>query len=224
MNNLVTKNFNGSNIEFKVENGVVYANANKMAEAFENGAKKLENWKASENTKRYIDALYNSLKSSEFNLIQSKEGKNGGTWIHEKLVLNFARYLDVNFELWCDEQISTLLREGTVSVNKTLSPAQFLLQQAQLMVEMDERVNAVEKSVAKVEHNIRRTVTSNHLTVIAYANIKGIKYHEYNSSSVGKKATRICKEEGLQIGKVVDSKYGLINTYPEDVLDRIFFS
>lgn len=58
--------------------------------------------------------------------------------------------------------------------------------------------------------------------IIAYANMKGIKAKSYNSSVMGRKATKICKERDLTIGKVVDSKYGLINTYPEEVLDEIF--
>lgn len=79
-------------------------------------SKQLENWKASPNTKRYIKALKNnSLKSSEF--IKSEEGRNGGTWIQEKLILSLARYISIEFEIWCDEQIATLIREGTVSID-----------------------------------------------------------------------------------------------------------
>lgn len=107
---------------------------------------------------------------------------------------------------------------------KVLSPVQQLLAQAQILVEMDSRVGAVEQGVRRLEHNCRRTITSNQLTVIAYANMKGIKPNEYNSSVVGRKATKLCKERNILIGKVVDSRYGLINTYPEEILDEIFLS
>ena len=106
---------------------------------------------------------------------------------------------------------------------KVLSPVQQLLAQAQMLVEMDSRVGAVEQGVRRLEHNCRRTITSNQLTVIAYANMKGIRPDEYNSSVVGRKATKLCKERNILVGKVVDSRYGLINTYPEEVLDEIFF-
>lgn len=228
MNNLIVKEYLGNSIQFKIVDGHVYANANKMAEAF-GGRVKLDNWKRSENTKRYIEALEKALRENhDTELIIVKQGGKAdeqGTWIHEKLILNFARYLNVEFELWCDEQIATLLREGKVEVKqKQLSPAEFLLQQAQLMVDMEKRVTVVEKDVNRLEHNIRRTQTQDHFTIIAYANMKGIKAKSYNSSSMGKKATRICKARNLVIGKVVDSKYGLINTYPEEVLDEIFVS
>ena len=106
---------------------------------------------------------------------------------------------------------------------KVLSPVQQLLAQAQILVEMDSRVEAVEQGVRRLEHNCRRTITSNQLTVIAYANMKGIRPDEYNSSVVGRKATKLCKERNVLVGKVVDSRYGLINTYPEEILDEIFF-
>lgn len=228
MNNLIVKEYLGNSIQFKMVDGHVYANANKMAEAF-GGSDKLKNWKNSSNTQRYIQVLEKSLgKIYPTELIIVKQGGRAneqGTWIHEKLILNFARYLNVEFELWCDEQIATLLREGKVEVKqKQLSPAEFLLQQAQLMVDMEKRVTVVEKDINRLEHNIRRTQTQDHFTIIAYANMKGIKAKSYNSSSMGKKATRICKARNLVIGKVVDSKYGLINTYPEEVLDEIFVS
>lgn len=107
---------------------------------------------------------------------------------------------------------------------KVLSPVQQLLAQAQILVEMDSRVEAVEQGVRRLEHNCRRTITSNQLTVIAYANMKGIRPDEYNSSVVGRKATKLCKERNVLVGKVVDSRYGLINTYPEEILDEIFLS
>ena len=107
---------------------------------------------------------------------------------------------------------------------KVLSPVQQLLAQAQMLVEMDSRVGAVEQGVRRLEHNCRRTITSHQLTVIAYANMKGIRPEDYNSSVVGRKATKLCKERNILIGKVVDSRYGLINTYPEEILDEIFLS
>ena len=118
MNELVVREYLGNKIEFKMIDEHVYANANQMANGF-GGSQKLKDWKRSENTKRYIEALEAKGKFST-PLIDTKIGGiNGGeTWIHEKLVLNFARYLNVEFELWCDEQIATLSREGIVTIDK----------------------------------------------------------------------------------------------------------
>ena len=122
-----------------------------------------------------------------------------------------------------DAVVRFKLIEKVSHPTKVLSPVQQLLAQAQILVEMDSRVGAVEQGVRRLEHNCRRTITSNQLTVIAYANMKGIRPDEYNSSVVGRKATKLCKERNVLVGKVVDSRYGLINTYPEEILDEIFF-
>lgn len=122
-----------------------------------------------------------------------------------------------------DAVVRFKLIEKVSQLAKVLSPVQQLLAQAQILVEMDSRVEAVEQGVRRLEHNCRRTITSNQLTVIAYANMKGIRPDEYNSSVVGRKATKLCKERNVLVGKVVDSRYGLINTYPEEILDEIFF-
>ncbi|WAW15421.1 antA/AntB antirepressor family protein [Peptostreptococcus equinus] len=107
---------------------------------------------------------------------------------------------------------------------KPMSVPEQLLAQAKLMVEMDERITSTEDSVKRLEHNIRRNVTNDHVTVIAYTNLNNINPKSYNSSVVGRKASKMCRDENLLIGKVVDSKYGYINTYPSNVLDRVFKS
>lgn len=105
---------------------------------------------------------------------------------------------------------------------RPLTPAEQLLAQAQLMVNMENRLNTIEKNTARLENHLRRTITNEYFTVIGYANFRGINANTYNSSVIGRKASKICKDCGLAIGKVIDSKYGTINTYPLDVLDEIF--
>lgn len=44
---------------------------------------------------------------------KSKSGpaaSGGGTWLHPKLAVAFARWLDSDFAVWCDAQIDTLVR------------------------------------------------------------------------------------------------------------------
>jgi phage regulatory protein, rha family len=122
-----------------------------------------------------------------------------------------------------------LIEKVTAPGNSVSVPHQ-LLAQAQYLVDVESRLSTVEgnmaglqKGISRLEHNERRTITSNHLTVIAYANMKGINPGLYNSSAVGRKATKLCRDRGLLTGTVVDSKYGYINTYPIEVLDEIFF-
>lgn len=141
------------------------------------------------------------------------------------------------FRKWITSEVIPAIRKTGKYEEKPMTSAQYLLQQAQWMVEAENRMSSIEnnvigladsienndKSIRRLENNQRRTVTSTHLTVIAYANIKGIKPKSYHAPSIGKKATRMCRERNLMTGTTVDSRYGLINTYPIEVLDEIFF-
>lgn len=121
---VVNKQYLDKNIGIFNNNGVIYFKGNDMATPTQ-----LANWKRSNNTERYMNALQSKLcenyivcdnlnEIKDIQLTINTEGKNGGTWIHEKLVLHLARYIDVELELWCDEQIQTLFREGTVSIKQ----------------------------------------------------------------------------------------------------------
>lgn len=54
-----------------------------------------------------------SLRSEECSLLKVKRGGRGKsdvTWFHPKLAIPFARWLDVDFAIWCDLQIDAILR------------------------------------------------------------------------------------------------------------------
>lgn len=130
-NEVIIKEYLGNGIEFKLIDDLVYVNATSIAKAFENGSQKLADWKRSKKTQELIEVLNEVNKINDMEnfhneiielIISEKGGNDGGgaTWIYEKLVLDFCRYLSIAFSIWCDKQIFTLLREGLVSlVTKT---------------------------------------------------------------------------------------------------------
>lgn len=141
-------------VEFKVIDGQVYAKANSMTDSVT-----LDNWKRSANTKRYIGALENknSVKSTEY--IISEEGRLGGSWIHEKLILNLARYIDVNFELWCDDMIATLIRDGEVNLTKPSYAIDNPIERAKRWIEEQElhqlEVKQKDEVISKVKGEVK---------------------------------------------------------------------
>ena len=144
MNELIVREYLGKGIEFKIINGKVYANATSMCKAF---GKAPKDWLRTEQTKRYISNLEQKANMPNELIIVSKGGnvEESGTWVYEKLVLNLAQWLDVEFELWCDEQISTLIREGSVS----LKPKS----EEDMLLELFPTANA--NLIALTAHNIR---------------------------------------------------------------------
>lgn len=78
-------------------------------------------WLRLPETERYIEALMKreavkvgnpKVRKSHF----AKTRRGGclsyrGTWLHPKLAVAFARWCDIDFAVWCDEQITELLTE-----------------------------------------------------------------------------------------------------------------
>lgn len=100
MSKLIKADFNHSLITF---NDVGWINATEVANQY---GKRPNDWLASTETQEYISKLNTRISG---NLIETKKGKNGGTWLHPKLAIMFARWLSVDFSIWCDEQIDNII-------------------------------------------------------------------------------------------------------------------
>lgn len=67
-------------------------------------------WLRSTDARQYIEAVCAEQKVQKSHLLSKRLGRNGGTWFHPKLAVAFARWLDVRFAVWCDQQIENILR------------------------------------------------------------------------------------------------------------------
>lgn len=68
-------------------------------------------WMRLPDTERYLDGLKRRYGEIPYvKTSRARADRGGGTWIHPKLGVKFARWLDVDFEIWCDEQIDALIR------------------------------------------------------------------------------------------------------------------
>ena len=118
MNQVQSFNFGNVSVSFR-EDG--YLNATQIAAHF---GKLPKDYLKTEQTQQYISALAESLSertkilTDENQLVIVKKGNSKnftqGTWLHPKLAIHFARWLDPKFAVWCDEQIEALLN-GKVS-------------------------------------------------------------------------------------------------------------
>lgn len=150
MNNLIVKEYLGNSIEFKMVDGCVYANATSMCKAF---GKQPSDWLKIKSTQEYIEELERSenLPNGLVEVVQGGISQNQGTWIHEKLILDLARWLNVKFRVWCDEQIATLLRKGKVET-RPLSFQEIAIATLQEQLKQNQRIDILE---GKVDNQIR---------------------------------------------------------------------
>ncbi len=110
MNSIKIVSFGNFPVSFQ-DNG--YLNATVVASHFN---RRVGNYLKSERTQEYISALAEKLsvtpkratKDNQIVIIK-QGGTEQGTWLHPKLAVDFARWLDPKFAVWCDEQIEQIL-------------------------------------------------------------------------------------------------------------------
>lgn len=104
---ILTADYNGVPVAFM---GDGWFNATVAAAKF---GKHPYEWLRLPETNRHIQALENRYgKIPLLNVERGGRGKGGATWMHPKLAVPFARWLDADFAVWCDEQIDHILRGG----------------------------------------------------------------------------------------------------------------
>ncbi|WP_213879212.1 KilA-N domain-containing protein [Pseudomonas sp. dw_358] len=99
---IVPLDYEGQAVRFS---GDGWINATEAAARF---GKVPHDWLRLPETIAYLEAMAKYGKIPQ--LVKTQRGRNGGTWLHPKLIVAFARWLDVSFAVWCDEQIDALLR------------------------------------------------------------------------------------------------------------------
>jgi hypothetical protein len=123
---ILTKIFEEKPIYFEKIENEIFINATKTAKQFitsKGNQRDLNEWLNSKQTKEYIEALKKSVPEKIGNtLIKIVKGNFSdkrvqGTWIHQKLMVSFARWISPEFAIWCDEQIEEIL-QGTISLPK----------------------------------------------------------------------------------------------------------
>ena len=104
-NNIQTFEYEGSPVWFKTgENTMI--NATQMAKPF---GKKPNKWLELPSTDEFLKTLQAIRKSDRSELIQTINGV--GTWMHEDVALEFARWLSPMFAIWCNDRIKEILLE-----------------------------------------------------------------------------------------------------------------
>lgn len=104
--------YNGSPVTFNTGDSVM-VNATEMAKPF---GKSATHWLRNQSTKDFIDEYAALRNRNPLDLVQTINGDNGGTWMHEDVAMEFARWLSPKFAIWCNDRIKELLTKGSTSI------------------------------------------------------------------------------------------------------------
>jgi hypothetical protein len=89
--------WNGTPISRRTTDG--YVNATAVCRA--NG-KQWSKYRESERCQTYLDALAETSEIRMFDLIESRQGQGGGTWVHPQVAVDLARWISAPFAVWMD--------------------------------------------------------------------------------------------------------------------------
>lgn len=138
-------NYNGNHITFQVGNSDVMVNATEMAKPFGKRPSKFLELPSTENFIKELQAIRFSDRSKFINTV------NGvGTWMHEDVALEFARWLSPAFAIWCNDRIKELMKYGFTATPKKLEE---LLTNPDLVIELAQQLKTerIENQRLRVE-------------------------------------------------------------------------
>jgi len=134
--NLITRDYQGVPVVF---NDAGWINATDYAVKH---GKRVDHWLANQDTKDYITTLCEITDTRKVGYVKTSKAtiaNGGGTWLHPKMAVAFARWIDPRFAIWCDTQIDNLIcRKDNWRVSRHASASGYKLASDILKMVRDE--------------------------------------------------------------------------------------
>lgn len=193
-------NYNGASITFQTGEATM-VNATEMAKPF---GKRPIDWLRFQQSQEFINALAKVRNHTLADLVQvTKGGNNPGTWMHEDVALEFARWLSPQFAIWCNDRIKELMRHGVTATPAAIEsiladPANAILMLQALQEERQRNASLSEKNhVYKSENSRLLRLTANQQSQLE-AQAPKVEYADNVLSSESTyTTTQIAKELGM---------------------------
>lgn len=117
MNDSKTFIYEGSPVTFQIGEATM-VNATEMAKPF---GKQPVFWLNNQYTKGFLEEMSKLRNLSLADLVRVTKGGNApGTWFHEDVALEFARWLSPQFAIWCNDRIKELMKYGVTATPQTI--------------------------------------------------------------------------------------------------------
>lgn len=222
MDNVIINNVD---VKFEIIDDEVFTNSLQVAEVF---------GKRHDNVMQIIKALpKDNFNALNFKAVNYKDAKGELRPCYNLtrdgfslLVMSFTGEKAYKFKIaYIDafNKMEAILKEPMSEIDILIKQAKLLKENQQKMKALEAKTDEIHKEQLKTSHNINRILNNdNYMTVIAYANLKGIKSNSYKSAVIGKKAAKLSREQGAYTGAVIDPRFGRINTYDTNILKQVF--
>jgi hypothetical protein len=119
----------------------------------------------------------------------------------------------------------------TTSNETALTQIQLLAAVAQQMAEQEQRLIQQQQRQAEILHRLKaveveqdrfNTPCGHKYSVVGFANLQGFEISVKEASAKGRKASALCRKQGIEIERIHDPRFGRVGLYPESVLIQVF--
>lgn len=153
MSNLSVFQYSDAPISFRKGTEGLFVNATEMAKSF---GKRTSDWMQNQSSKEFISALTDVRKSvsADFQAIRVVKGGASnlqGTWMHEDVALEFARWLSPTFAIWCNDRIKELLQIGFTATQPTIEQ---LVENPDLIIEVASKLKMLRQQNTEQQKQI----------------------------------------------------------------------
>lgn len=185
--------YNGSPISFQKGDSVM-VNATEMAKSF---GKTTKDWLRTKQSKDFINSLSAVRQISLTELVMILQGGNGeqGTWMHEDVAIEFARWLNPAFAIWCNDRIKELLTVGMTATQPTLEQ---MIDNPDLVIKLATELKQKREEVSRLQmYSEQQQATIELQEEQLKESASKVAYHDKVLSSVSTyTVTQIAKEFG----------------------------
>lgn len=154
MNTPIVYDYKGSKISFANGKNVM-VNATEMAKTF---GKYPKDFLVNKQTKEFLSSLsaVRLIPLTELvKVIQGGDPQMQGTWMHEDVALEFARWLSPAFAIWCNDRIKELLKYGMTATQPTLDE---MVNNPDLVIRMATQLKQEREEKARLEAENKRII------------------------------------------------------------------
>ena len=106
------------------------------------------------------------------------------------------------------------------ALQKPMTQLEIMQMSINQLVEQERRMNELESRLDMIEAK-SQTVPNEYFTIAGFATIRKQKVDITLANLLGRKASKLSREYGYEIGKVSDPRYGTVNTYHVDILNKV---
>lgn len=216
--NIQIFNYNGNGVTFRKGDSVM-VNATEMAKPF---GKLAKDWLSNKSTNEFIHTLSAVRGIILTDLVVVKQGGNGeqGTWMHEDVALEFARWLSPAFAIWCNDRIKELVQVGFTATPATLEA---MIANPDLVIGMATQLKQLRaenetKTRLLVEKAEQLDESKEWYSIKRWAQIHRRNWRSYN----WRKLKAVSYELGYAVKKIFDANYTEVNLYHRAVFEAVY--